>query len=190
MTSEKLKYPMAAWILILVCTGLISCKPEPSSAVYSRSITGLKTPANWSSPEWYMELPPSWVSEPVFGMRDASIRIFSTNGVEGELTISRLPLTGGTLASNINRWRKQAGLDLWPEADVIQNLKKVTISGKEGYSMVFESKSEGKPSINGAIIETEQERIFIKLTGPPALIKVQQQNWVWFLGNLEMLNGR
>jgi len=167
---------------------LVSCAPEPSSQVYSQEVVGLSSSADWSNSSWKVKLPDKWIAEPVFGMRDASFRVVGEQGMEAEVAISRLPIGGGTLASNVNRWRQQAGLESWDESKVVELLTPILISGNPAYRMEFQAPDANGQTIYGVIMETEAERIFIKFSGPANLMESQQEAWSYFVENLELRN--
>lgn len=181
---KKLSSVSAVLVLVLAVS---ACSPEQASQVYPQEVTGLTPMTTWSNGDWNAKvLPEGWIVEPVFGMRDASFRVLGAKGAEADVSISRLPLKGGTLASNVNRWRVQAGLEPWQEADVLNKLAKFTLSNHEAFRMTFLSGKKGSPTIYGIIMEEGEQRIFIKFSGPAELMDAQTESWNLFVANLEM----
>jgi hypothetical protein len=154
--------------------------------VHPKSITGLEVKQQWNNEKVRVLVPAGWMPEPVFGMRDASFRIAGPNGAEADLAISRLPLTGGTLADNINRWRNQVGLPELSEVQTMQSVKELEVSGKKGVLLELDSEENPQLAIKGVILESDTERIFIKLSGPRSLVLREQENWNAFMDSLEI----
>ena len=174
------------WLAVGMVVGLSSCAPEQTSEIYPKELVGLEPVREWSNSTWLIQLPENWIAEPVFGMRDASFRVVGANGNEADISISRLPIQGGTLASNVNRWRTQAGLESWKDDEVQSLLTPINISNQPAYRMEFPAAETDSQSIYGIIMETEAERIFIKFAGPAELMESQLEAWNYFVDNLEM----
>lgn len=171
-------------VIAVLC--LSSCAPEQKSQVLPEKVVGLEPVEEWSNSDWQMKLPAGWIVEPVFGMRDASFRVIGAAGSESEVSISRLPIKGGTLASNVNRWRVQAGLEPWEEGAVIEQLTPITISDHQAYRMEFPADNETGQTIYGVIMEEGEQRTFIKFSGPAGMMKQQLEAWNYFVENLEV----
>lgn len=182
-------FKQTRWITLIpsaIVVLLFSCAPEPYSEIYPQEVVGLEIVREWSNDTWKAQLPENWIIEPVFGMRDASFRVIGPTGAEGDVSISRLPLQGGTLASNVNRWRTQAGLEAWEDSEVVSQLTPITITEHAAYRMEFKAPEANGKTIYGIIMEQEQERFFIKFTGPADMMELQLNAWDFFLENLEM----
>ncbi|MEM6884180.1 MAG: hypothetical protein AAF571_04055 [Verrucomicrobiota bacterium] len=177
---------LAVCVVVMVSLTLVSCAPESTSTVYPQDMTGIRPSDEWSDSNWQAKLPTGWVVEPVFGMREASFRVIGSAGDEAEVSISRLPIQGGTLASNVNRWRVQAGLEPWADEQVISKLTKISISDYDAFQMEFISPNPDGQSIYGVILEEGKDRVFIKFSGTSALMESQLEAWHFFVENLEL----
>ncbi|MEM6602218.1 MAG: hypothetical protein AAF649_12600 [Verrucomicrobiota bacterium] len=178
----QVKHSAVACTVVL----MVSCAPEHSSHIYPEDTVGLELAREWSDNHWQVKLPAGWIIEPVFGMRDASFRVIGPVGTEAEVSISRLPIQGGSLADNVNRWRVQAGLQPW-EDDAVQSLMTpITITDRPAYRMEFVSPEADGQTIYGIIMEKDTKRTFIKFSGPPAMMKSQLDAWNFFVKNLEI----
>ncbi len=182
----SMKNMFAVSSVAFAITILSACAPEQTTRVYPQEVTGIAAESHWNNTDWNAQLPEGWHAEPVFGMRDASFRVISESGSEAEVAFSRLPMSGGSLASNVNRWRVQAGLEPWEEEGIVKKLKTISISNHDGYLMEFPAGQEGSPSIYGVIIEEAEQRIFIKFSGPAELVAAELNHWNQFIENLEM----
>jgi len=127
-------------------------------------------------------LPPGWVSEPVFGMREESFRVVGEEGLEGEVTVTRLPITGGSLADNVNRWRRQVSL---APLENSSSLPEREVGGWLGVEVSLVPTDPEGNAINGMIFERADTRWFIKFTAPASLWKFQETSWNRFLDSIE-----
>ncbi len=170
----------------IAALAMISCAPEQSAHILPAEVVDLEAVEEWSDSNWKVKLPKGWIVEPVFGMRDASFRVIGTAGTEAEVSFSRLPIQGGTLAGNVNRWRVQAGLEPWAEDKVVSQLTPISISKHDAYRMEFTAADAAGQTIYGIIMEEGKERIFIKFSGPAPMMETQRNAWNYFVENLEV----
>jgi hypothetical protein len=88
------------------------------------------------------------------------------------------PALGGVLA-NYNRWRGQAGLTPVEEAELPGLLDPI----KSGdLTLLYAEVTGTKRSILGAVVPTESGTWFVKLDGPPRLVKDERERFREFLG--------
>ncbi|MCB1088475.1 MAG: hypothetical protein KDM63_15665 [Verrucomicrobiae bacterium] len=140
-------------------------------------------PFVWTTPE-------GWTAQTGVPMRDLSFT-FGENG-EGECYLSRLPGAGGGLAPNVNRWRKQMGLEALTEAEIVA-LPKKPMFGMEGTFVdvtgTFSGMGGGPGKENyrmlGVILSSDSGAVFVKLTGPADLVAAQQANFDAFCASLQ-----
>jgi hypothetical protein len=123
--------------------------------------------------------PPDW--------RDAPHTQFSVVSMEagaGEETASMTitPAMGGVLA-NVNRWRSQAGLSAVEEAELPELLEPIEA---EGITLLYTSVTGAKRAILGAVAATKSGTWFIKLDGPPRLVKDEQARFRAFLESFRL----
>jgi hypothetical protein len=132
----------------------------------------------WTVPEGWSE---SSKPDPM-GMRLLDLR-FGPNQ-EGECYISLMPGPAGGLEANVNRWRTQMGQPAYT-ADEISKLPKKPFFNRDATFVAFDGDFKGFGaeqaqtgySMLGLIHSAEQATIFVKLTGPKALV---EQNAVAF----------
>ncbi len=126
----------------------------------------------WTVPEGWSE---SSTPDPM-GMRLIDLR-FGPNQ-EGECYISLLPGPSGGLEANVNRWRTQMGLANYT-ADELAKLPTKPFFNRDATFVSFDGdfKSFGAETAKtgyrmlGLIHSAEQATIFVKLTGPKALVE-------------------
>ncbi|WP_395745533.1 hypothetical protein [Prosthecobacter sp.] len=126
----------------------------------------------WTIPEGWTE---STTPDPM-GMRLLDLR-FGPNQ-EGECYISLMPGSGGGLEANVNRWRTQMGQPPYT-AEEIASLPKKPFFNREASFVAFDGDFKGFGATEartgyrmlGLIHSADQATIFVKLTGPKALVE-------------------
>lgn len=119
------------------------------------------------------------------GMRLVDMR-FGPNG-EGECFLSMMPGPAGGVEANLNRWRGQMGLPPYT-AEELAALPKREMFGQEATYVDFEGNFsnvgataplEGYRMI-GLIQQTPRFTLFVKMTGPKALVEANQAAFMEF----------
>jgi hypothetical protein len=110
---------------------------------------------------------------------------YSEGGETATISLSPLSFGGGGLLENVNRWRRQLGLEeLDDEREMEKDLKFLEVDGEPGYSLDLTGKEVGgRPAqrIIGVIVEMQNLTWFIKMIGPPALVGRQKETFTTFL---------
>jgi len=103
----------------------------------------------------------------------------------GETATISLSALGGGLLDNVNRWRRQLGLEEWDEERQLdKDLRPMEVDGEPAYFLDLTGKEvAGKPPqrIIGAIVEMQNLTWFIKMIGPPGLVGKQKDTFSSFL---------
>lgn len=126
----------------------------------------------WTVPEGWSE---NSTPDPM-GMRLVDLR-FGPNK-EGECYISLMPGSAGGLEANVNRWRTQMAQPAYT-ADELSKLAKKPFFNREAAFVAFDGDFKGFGAdtaktgyrMLGLIHSTDQATIFVKLTGPKALVE-------------------
>ena len=126
----------------------------------------------WTIPEGWSE---STTPDPM-GMRLLDLR-FGPNH-EGECYISLMPGPAGGLEANVNRWRTQMGQPPYT-VEEIANLPKKPFFNRDATFVAFDGDFKGFGAeaaktgyrMLGLIHSADQATIFVKLTGPKALVE-------------------
>lgn len=126
----------------------------------------------WTVPEGWSE---STAPDPM-GMRMLDLR-FGPNQ-EGECYISLMPGPAGGLEANVNRWRTQMGQPPYTP-DEIASLPKKPFFNRDASYVAFDGDFKGFGAAEaktgyrmlGLIHSADQATIFVKLTGPKALVE-------------------
>ncbi len=141
-------------------------------------------PLVWSTPAGWGENPPSQ-------MRLIDLRFGDQQ--EGECYLSAMPGAAGGLLPNINRWRGQMGLPAITDAD-LEKLPKKKLMGADCYYVELDGEFKGMGDAASAkkdyrllgIIQSAPElTIFVKMTGPKALVLAQQANFDAFVSSVQ-----
>jgi hypothetical protein len=136
--------------------------------------------------------PATWTWVPVSSpMRKAQLKIAGADGQSAEVTFFHFgPGMGGGVAANATRWTSQ-----FQSKEGVAKIEpqeiggaKVTLVSTEG---TFNSGMPGAGSTTplenyallGAIIENPEGDVFIKMTGPAALIKEQKKAFLDFIAS-------
>ena len=125
-------------------------------------------------PGW--QVPLGWQEAPAGQFLVAKFIITGEGGAQAAVNVSASAGDGGGLAANINRWRKQLGLDEMPEADVNKLVTPVAIAG--GNAMFVDLSGtdarSGQPArLVGAMVPQAGQAWFYKLMGNPVVVQAQ-----------------
>jgi hypothetical protein len=134
----------------------------------------LRNLLTWTVPEGWSES----ATPDASGMRLVDLRFGAAQ--EGECYISLMPGPAGGLEANVNRWRTQMGQAAYT-ADEIAKLAKKPFFNRDATYVAFDGDFKGFGAeaaktgyrLLGLIHSAEQATIFVKLTGPKALVEQQ-----------------
>lgn len=165
-------------------TGLPADHPPLTDAPAAATPTA--DPFHYSTPDGWTALAPTQ-------FRQINLAIGNAGDMECYLTI--LP-GGGGIAENINRWRGQFGVAEYTE-DEIAGLPDVVIMGFPGkvvnFSGDFTPRGASAPlndyRLIGAIMQSDDQLITIKMTGPEAKIMTELNNFAKFVDSLHPNDG-
>ena len=119
-------------------------------------------------------------------MRLASFAIPYSGG-SGDLSVIQLSGTGGGIESNVNRWRQQLDLKSQSWNEIEKNL--ISMEGNLGkYSMLQIINQKIDSAFLCAIIPTENNTIFIKLSLRSVGITEVKDDFIKFCSSLNTLN--
>lgn len=152
---------------------------QPADSAVAAADTGATGALIYETPEGWTDRGPS-------GMRLADMLV----GEDMECSVIRLGGSGGGLASNVNRWRKQLGLDAFSETEVaaMPTVKclatAATLFDATGsYAGMTGASVEGARMLGAMVIGTDAS-YFIKMTGPAAAVTEHEESFRLFLRSL------
>ena len=170
---------------------IVSAASRPVRAGWSTAQRfGARAPETQESPlSW--TLPAGWQELEASGMRIANLR--PAGHPEAECTLVVLGGDGGGLEANVNRWRQeQMGLEpLAPGA--AQELPLMNLLGAGATRVALNGSYTNMGSsprsdwgLLGAILVAERFTIFVKMTGPAALVADEAGAFDAFCGSLQV----
>lgn len=120
------------------------------------------------------------------GMRAAQLKVAGEEGKHGEVVFFKFPAgSGGGVAANIDRW-----LGMFQEGKDKINARTSKVTKDQGtinYVQAEGTYMSGLPGgpktaqpnamLLGAIIETENDNVFIRMTGPATLVKASEADF-------------
>lgn len=137
------------------------------------------------------ETPVGWVQAERTSMRPLNFTFGPNN--EGECYLSIMPGSSGSTLDNINRWRKQMAQPEITEAD-LEKLPKKTLMGIQGTYVTIDGDftgvgaAEAKPGYRmlGIIATVQGSGIFMKMTGPKALVEANTEAFDKFVASISL----
>jgi hypothetical protein len=123
------------------------------------------------------DLPSGWKENPHPGQ--GRKMEFSVELPEGSalVTLTAFTSDAGGIAANIDRWRTQAGLEPLGDQAVARSATPMTFVGTEGWLVEAMGKDR---AILGVIAITPGASLFLKMDGPPAVVRAQQTAFARF----------
>ena len=130
--------------------------------------------------------PDHWRSKPASAMRKATYLVPGEDGASAELSVTAFPgAVGGELA-NVNRWRGQLQLPSLTEDELGGSIEHLKVNGLSVALVDLTGGPADKPQrMLGAIVPSEGENWFFKLTGPAALVAREKPAFRAFVQTLQ-----
>lgn len=149
----------------------------------SRPMMAAQPGFTWTTPEGWEELPAKQ-------FRPVNLR--PAGDSKAECYVSSLGGTGGGLAENVNRWRNQMGLEPIDEAAVAA-LPKKPLLGAEAVYVDLDGTFGGMNGdtqnadfkMVGLILAKSTDSVFVKFTGPKALVEQELPKFEQFCASLQ-----
>jgi hypothetical protein len=134
-----------------------------------------------SRPAW--QIPSSWQEVPPPQMLLAKFVMPDSKEPKAEVTVSVFPGDAGGVLPNINRWRRQLNLAPIEDGALGQNTKPLDAAGRRGFLVEFKGENtNGQPTqIIGAILPSQEQTWFYKLTGDPQVAQQERDAFVQFV---------
>ena len=172
-------------------TEVRSVDPAPESAVETPSVPKPIAPSNdtKSTGRFQWELPDGWTAQPPTPMRAANFALAASP--DSECYISVLAGTGGGVEANINRWQQQmAQPALSPEE--IAALPVLSMLGQSGTYVEITGRfrnmrgeAQSDYMMLGVVCPLGNETVFVKMTGPAAVIQEEKENFKALCSSLQ-----
>ena len=150
--------------------------------VSAQQAGGGASPFAYETPEGWTEVAPTQFRNPNF-----------VAGASGEIEcyVSVLAGGGGGLLVNVNRWRGQMGQEPFSDEE-FGELSQAFILEHEAVIVDFEGTFTGMGQaapkegyrLTGALVETSDRSVFIKMTGPSEAVEAQKDHFARFVQSL------
>lgn len=154
----------------------LSAETLPGNAESPPPAPAVAGALRWSTPE-------GWEETPGTGMRLASFKIGDTDN-SGQCTIVILSGAAGGLEANVKRWIGQLGLQV-PEGDAFRTMmdRQETLTTRGGFPGVLvdlielsDAQPGASESMIAGVITAGARTVFVKFTGPVALLNKEKEN--------------
>lgn len=172
-------------------TEVRSVDPAPEVAVDNPAVPTPAAPSGntGATGRFQWELPDGWTAKPPTPMRAANFALAASP--ESECYISVLAGTGGGVEANINRWQGQMGQpSLSPEE--VAALPVLSMLGESATYVEIAGEFRGMGSaaqsdymMLGVVCPLGNETVFVKMTGPAAVIQAEKDNFKAFCSSLQ-----
>ena len=135
------------------------------------------------------DMPAGWTIGPDKPMRE--VTFFAGEGDASECFITILGGAGGGAESNINRWMQQMGQPALA-ADAFAALPTITVLGVPSQMVEISGSYTGMDGVTkenymmlGLVCTLPDSSVFVKMTGPEAVVKAQKDSFVAFCSSLK-----
>ncbi len=155
-----------------------------------RETPATETPAG--TPRLIFDTPAGWTAAPTTSMREVNFTLGAN--AEGEIYLARLSGAGGGLLANVNRWRSQMGAEPLTQEQVDALPKRPLFGQPATFVSVDGAFSPGMGSnqsfpdyrLMGLILASDAGAVFVKMTGPKALVEQNAAAFDQFVGSLDI----
>ena len=172
--------------LAAACLALLSCSKEKEVPVYQIADA---EPAH-AAPEITLGPPAGWEKQDD-AERYASYRIPASDGIDGDVSVIRLPGNGGSTLETVNLWRAQLRLPPLENDDdsaLGETTKSregtITLTHMTSAAPLFSRNRHG--AISAAILRTGEVTWFFKISGEAGMVFANRAKFVDFVRTAEV----
>src|SRR4051812_18430402 len=129
-------------------------------------------------------VPSDWHEAPPGEMRFASYHIKGTDGKSAEVSVVPLPVTAARDLDNVNRWRGAVSLPPVTQGELEKLAQAVPIGDRTGvlYDQAGDNSGSGdKERILVAVLRTEEQAWFFKMSGDNEVVTGQKEPFLQYL---------
>jgi hypothetical protein len=177
--------------LVLIALALSACDnenisvyriPKENNQVSLQTDSGNLAPPPPSNPASWTK-PDSWTEKALSEMRLGSFQVPGPNDETADVSVTAFPGDAGGLESNVNRWRGQVHQPTLEGDQLAQSWQEETVDGVPTIIVDLQTPdgTEKASAILGAAMRTADRTWFVKMTGPPDLLKNQKDNFLRFV---------
>jgi hypothetical protein len=135
-----------------------------------------------NQPKW--DVPAGWQQVAGGQFLVGKFNLTGPDGAAASVNVSRSGGDGGGLVSNINRWRRQIGLEELSAEEIGKQVAEIECLDAKAsvVDMVGKGMTSGKPErVIGAVMAVGSETWFYKLSGSEALVSKEKDNFIKFV---------
>ena len=179
------------WLLIFFSLAFAACNnekisvyqiPKENNQVSLQTGSGNLAPAppanraSWSKPD-------GWTEKALSEMRLGSFQVAGTKDETADISVTAFPGDAGGVESNVNRWRGQVHQPTLEGDQLTQSWQEEAVDGVPTILVDVQTPdgTEKASAILGAVMRTPDRTWFVKMTGPPDLLKSQKDNFLRFV---------
>ncbi len=174
------------FFIMLLC---FSCKENKYIKTYKLPkfepiVKDVKVPKSDIDKPFSWVVPDNWLNGDMSSMRLASFNAPYSKGV-ADISVTNFSGDGGGLKANVNRWRKQLGLD--PQSEEMINKSIIIKESKLGKYKFIKIKNDSNPdsAFLCSIIEIKNSTIFIKMKASVLGINQLEQEFIEFCSSFK-----
>jgi hypothetical protein len=153
-------------------TAAAASSPAPPASAAAPAASGDAGLPRWQVPEHWQAQAPGAMQAARFVPRDAAGR--------AEISVAMLPGDGGGRLANVNRWRRQLGLEPIREADLATAVQPLQAGGAAGYWVDLPAPESGRRMV-AAAVQVGDRSWFYKLTGEAAVVEREKPVFLQFV---------
>src|ERR1700741_296240 len=182
------------WLLIFFALAFAACNnekisvyqiPKENNQVSLQTGSGNLAPAPPSKPASWSK-PDGWSEKALSEMRLGSFEVAGTNDETADISVTAFPGDAGGVESNVNRWRGQVHQPTLEGDQLAQSLQEETVDGIPTIIVDVQTPdgTEKASAILGAVMRAPDRTWFVKMPGPPDLLKSQKDNFLRFVRSI------
>jgi hypothetical protein len=135
-------------------------------------------PAAGSKIKW--KIPAGWEEQAPGMMQTARFVAAGQGGAKAEASVASIPGEGGGLLGNVNRWRKQIGLDPIAAADLPKQTSTLEAGGAKA-TVLDVTSADKKKRLIAVTVPGKESTTFYKLIGDEAVVAKEKEAFLRFL---------
>lgn len=141
-------------------------------------------------PQW--EVPEGWREQPATTMLLAKFSVAGSGSEKAEVTVSAFPGDTGGLHANVNRWRRQIGLDPIGPDELTKVTSEIDVNGTKAVLVDMTNPSGSTAGLGNrvvvAVLPRSGQTWFFKMTGDSALIEKEKPAFIKFVQSVRFPN--
>jgi hypothetical protein len=144
----------------------------------------VSAPSRWHGEDVSWQVPTAWEQHGPSGIRFATIR---TPGPQAlEVSVTRLSGEAGGLLANINRWRREVGLEPIQPDELSEHYTSFTAGGVTG--ALVDVTGTGEAPVRSLVVRlaSSMETWFFKMMGPAAEIEKHREAFIGFVDSVRL----